>query len=140
MDSVNEVGSAEAVVFFDGVCNFCNGTVNFVIDRNHKGSLKFASLQSNYASEVLGTHNVDTSQLQSIIVLEGDRVFQKSRAALRIASKMDGLWPLLNFFLIIPPFIRDLVYDFIAKNRYKWFGQLDACRIPSPDMKERFLD
>ncbi len=147
MDTVDEVSKAavakksdQAIVFFDGVCNFCNGTVNFVIDRDPKGIFRFASLQSEFAKQKLTPYDIDTSNLYSIILLKNDKVFHKSNAALEIARGMGGLWPLLYIFKIIPAFLRNLIYDFIARNRYKWFGKLDACRIPTPDIKERFLD
>lgn len=141
MDTVDEVAQKEqTIVFFDGVCNFCNSSVNFVIDRDKNQKFKFASLQSELATLKLTPFGVNTSVLHSIILLKNGRIYNKSSAALEIARNMDGLWPLMYAFKIIPGFIRDLVYDFIAKNRYKWFGKLDACRIPTPDMKERFLD
>ncbi len=134
----------EAVILFDGVCNLCNSSVNFVIDRDKAGRFKFSALQSREAAPYLGTcggHDLTSDGLLgSILLIEGDRCYNKSTAALRIARRLDGLWPLLYGFIIVPRFIRDAVYNWIAQNRYKWFGRLDACRLPTPELRQRFLD
>jgi len=129
-----------AVILFDGVCNLCNGSVNFIIDRDKEAYFKFASLQSAEGTELLASHQLPADKLDSIVLVEGARYYQRSTAALRIARKLRGLWPLLYAFIIIPPFIRNLVYDFIAKNRYRWFGRADSCRMPTPELKNRFLE
>lgn len=126
-----------SIIFFDGVCNLCNGAVNFVIDRDPKGKFKLAPLQSAIAADYLKKEQLDN--LNSIALFEDGIIYQKSTAALKIAKKLRGAWPLLYTFIIIPPFIRDFVYDFIAKNRYKWFGKQETCRLPTPDIKARFL-
>lgn len=133
------MASQEQVILFDGVCNLCNSSVNFVIDRDTKQHFKFASLQSEFGQEQVRKIGGDPSQLNSIVLIEGDQFYRKSTAALRVARKLSGGWPLLYAFIIIPPFLRDLVYDFIAKNRYRWFGKEEACRIPTPELKHRFL-
>lgn len=125
------------IIFFDGVCNLCNGAVNFVIDRDPEGKFKLAPLQSDIAAEYLKKEQLDN--LNSIALFEGGKIYQKSSAALRIAKKLSGAWPLLYGLIIIPPFIRDFFYDLIAKNRYKWFGKQESCRMPTPDIKARFL-
>ena len=127
-------------VFFDGVCNFCNSSINFIIDRDPKQKFQFASLQSVIAEEQLPIYGFDPGDLHSIILLMDGKAYQKSTAALKIARQLSGPWPLLYAFIIVPAFIRDAVYSFIAKNRYKWFGKMETCRIPTPDMRERFLD
>ncbi|MDW3193496.1 MAG: thiol-disulfide oxidoreductase DCC family protein [Cytophagales bacterium] len=129
----------EQVILFDGVCNLCNSSVNFVIDRDTQQHFKFASLQSDFGQDQVQKIGDDPSQLNSIVLIEGDRFYRKSTAALRVARKLSGGWPMLYAFIIIPPFLRDLIYDFIAKNRYRWFGKEDACRIPTPELSHRFL-
>ncbi|MFD0940667.1 thiol-disulfide oxidoreductase DCC family protein [Pedobacter boryungensis] len=127
------------VIFFDGVCNLCNGAVQFTIKRDSNNIFRFASLQSEYAAEKIAPFNITPENLDSFILLEDDKVYQRSTAALRVVKKLGGLWPLLYGFIIIPRFIRDAVYNYIAKNRYKWFGKQESCWVPTPDLKEKFL-
>jgi predicted DCC family thiol-disulfide oxidoreductase YuxK len=131
--------NTERIIFFDGVCNLCNGAVNFVIDRDKKGRFKLAALQSEEAKPFLKGAGLDKDELSTILLYEDGKMYKKSTAALRIARNLDGLWPLLYVFMIVPRFIRDGVYSWIAKNRYKWFGKKDSCRMPTPDLKARFL-
>ena len=126
-------------ILFDGVCNLCNSSVNFIIDRD-RGAFKFASLQSSEAQNLLQKSGIDSRKLESIVLVENDAVYNKSTAALRIAGYLKGLWPVAKVFLILPRVIRDFLYDIIARNRYKWFGKQDACRIPTPELRHRFLD
>lgn len=126
------------VVLFDGVCKLCNGSVNFIIGRDSKGRLKLASLQSDYGRAVLKEHGKNPEALDSMMLLEGDRLTEKSTAAIRISKYLDGPWPLCMIFLAIPPFIRNIIYDIFAKNRYKWFGKHDTCRLPDPEFEDRF--
>ena len=128
-----------SIILFDGVCNLCNEAVNFVIKRDTGNVFKFTPLQEKQGVLLLKTHAVDTQKLDSIVLIENEKVYVKSSAALRIARKMSNLWPLFFVFLIIPSFIRDGVYDFIAKNRYKWFGKKEQCMIPTPGLREKFL-
>jgi len=128
-----------SIILFDGVCNLCNGAVNFVIKRDPGNVFKFTPLQEKQGVLLLKTHAVDTQKLDSIVLIENEKVYVKSSAALRIARKLSGLWPLFFVFLIIPSFIRDGVYDFIAKNRYKWFGKKEQCMIPTQGLREKFL-
>jgi len=130
---------AHGIILFDGVCNLCNGAVNFVIDRDPAGFFKFAPLQSNTGRALLEQHALPTETLDSIVLIEGGRVYHRSGAALRIARRLRGGWPLLYSFIIVPRFIRDRVYDFIAAHRYRWFGKEDACRVPTPALRARFL-
>lgn len=125
------------IIFFDGVCNLCNGAVNFVIDRDPEGLFKLAPLQSEIAADYLDEDRI--SKLDSIVLYENGKIYEKSTAALKIAKKLNGAWFLLYTFIIIPPFIRNFVYNIIAKNRYKWFGERETCRMPTEDIKERFL-
>lgn len=130
---------SNSIILFDGVCNLCNGSVQFVIRRDPKGVFRFAALQSSEGQELMRQHGLDTSALYSIIVVSGGKVWQRSRAALEIVRRLSGLWPLLYGFIIVPPFIRDWFYDRIAANRYKWFGKQDECMIPTPELRARFL-
>ena len=128
------------VVLFDGVCNLCNGAVNWLIDHDPKNVLKFASLQSNYGQQIVAKHKLQGEYLNTILLVEDDKVYERSTAVLR-ALKHIGGWPaLLYAFMIVPWFIRNAVYNFVARNRYKWFGKMDACRIPTPELKAKFLD
>lgn len=128
-----------SIILFDGVCNLCNEAVNFVIKRDTGNVFKFTPLQEKQGVLLLKMHAVDTQKLDSIVLIENEKVYVKSSAALRIARKMSNLWPLFFVLLIIPSFIRDGVYDFIAKNRYKWFGKKEQCMIPTPGFREKFL-
>ncbi|MHA7102879.1 thiol-disulfide oxidoreductase DCC family protein [Roseivirga pacifica] len=128
------------VLLFDGVCNLCNGAVNFIIDHDPKGHFKFAALQSDFGQEKLKELGYNQQDFDSLVLLSEDKVYKKSSAALRIAKKLSGLYPLLYVFIIIPPFIRHGVYDIIAKNRYKWWGKRDSCRMPTPELRARFVD
>ncbi|WP_196893835.1 thiol-disulfide oxidoreductase DCC family protein [Aureivirga marina] len=129
----------KSVIFFDGVCNLCNNSVIFIIKRDSKNHFLFAPLQSEESKKLLQHYKYTVSELNTILLLENNKIFTKSSAALRIARKLKGLWFLMAIFLIIPKPIRDLVYDFIAKNRYKWFGKKESCMIPTPETKAKFL-
>lgn len=140
MDTTAKIGPDAKIIFFDGVCNLCNASVNYVIDHDKRKSFAFASLQSPFAMETLKAYGIDNEKLESLVLKKGNTVYRKSSAALEIARELDGLWPLLYILRIIPEFVRDFIYDLIAKNRYSWFGKRDSCRIPTPELKERFLD
>lgn len=128
-----------AIVLFDGVCNFCNASVNFVIDRDKAGYFKFAPLQSELGEKLVTKHGIDTTKTDSIIVIDGERAYTHSSAALRIARKLDGPWSWSYAFMIVPKPIRDFFYRLFAKNRYRLFGKQDACMMPTPDIRARFL-
>jgi predicted DCC family thiol-disulfide oxidoreductase YuxK len=125
---------------FDGVCNLCSGSVQFIIKRDPKAKFKFASLQSAFGQQQLEKLGLDKSSLYSIILLKEDKVYQRSDAALEIARHLRSLWPLFYAFKILPRFMRDGMYNWIAQNRYRWFGRKDACWLPSPHLKSRFID
>ena len=125
-----------AIILFDGVCNLCNGVVTFIIRRDPKGYFRFASLQSEAARKILGRD----AGLETILLVENEVVYSRSAAALRIAKKLSGLWPLLYVFIVVPRPIRDVVYNFIARNRYRWFGKQAACMVPTAELKRRFLE
>ena len=126
------------IILFDGVCNLCINSVQFVIERDKKRQFRFASLQSNIGKKY--QEKAGLSDLGTVLLVENGNIYQKSSAALRIARRLDGLWALLFIFIIIPPFIRNAVYDYIARNRYRWFGKQDSCWLPTPDLKVLFLD
>lgn len=128
------------MVLFDGVCNLCSGAVQFIIKRDKKRIFKFASLQSSYGQEQLDRFKIDKKLLHSIILVRDNQFFQKSDAALEIARQLSGIWPVLSVFKILPRFFRDGLYDLIARNRYRLFGKKDACWIPTPELRERFLE
>lgn len=127
------------VVLFDGVCNLCNSSVNWIIDHDKRNEFRFASLQSDYGQQVINKFNLQGDYLNTVILVDGDRLYTRSAAVLKIAGIIGGVWGLLTVFLIVPAFIRDIVYNFIARNRYKWFGKKESCRIPTPELKSKFL-
>ena len=134
-----EIVQQSNIVFFDGVCNLCNSSVNFLIDRDPQGRLSFCSLQSQFAIDALQGTDFNAKDLDSIIYLENGNFYHKSDAALRIARHLKGFWPILSLFLFLPKFIRDGAYDIIAKNRYRWFGKEESCRMPQPHLAQRFI-
>jgi predicted DCC family thiol-disulfide oxidoreductase YuxK len=128
------------IVLFDGVCNLCNSAVQFIIKRDKKEQFRFASLQGKAGNDLLKKFDLPADLFNSFILVEGDKVYTRSTAALRVAKKLSGGWKLLYGLMIVPRFIRNAVYNVIAKNRYKWFGKRNECMIPTQEMKERFLD
>lgn len=130
------------VMLFDGVCNLCNGAVNFAIDRDPEARLRFASLQSPAARELLARlgHPMPSGDPESILLVERGRVYECSGAALRIARHLSGAWSLLAALLAVPWPLRDLVYRWVAANRYRWFGKADVCRVPTPELRARFIE
>jgi predicted DCC family thiol-disulfide oxidoreductase YuxK len=133
--------SDASVVLFDGVCNLCNGAVNFLIDRDPRGELRFAALQSPAAVALLRSlgHAPPSPEPDSILLVEDGRVYERSTAAIRIARHLGGAWRLLAVLVVVPRPLRDAVYRFIAAHRYRWFGKADTCRIPTPELQARFL-
>lgn len=128
------------IILFDGVCNLCNSAVTFVIQRDPKNRFMFAPLQSKSGERLVKQYHIDTASVDSIILIKNNTAYAKSTAALRIAQSLSGAWPVFSIFLIIPRFIRNWVYDYIAKNRYKWYGKKDACMIPTPELRDKFLE
>jgi predicted DCC family thiol-disulfide oxidoreductase YuxK len=127
-----------SVVLFDGVCNLCNQSVVFIIKRDRSARFKFATLQSSFAREKVNIAN--NRELKSIVLLQDGKIFERSTAALNVARRLDGWWPILYAFVIVPPFIRNWIYDLVARNRYRLFGKRDACMIPTPEVKSRFIE
>jgi len=127
------------VILFDGVCNFCNSSVNFIIARDKKNIFKFAALQSRTGEELQRKFSLDPKDLSSFILIDGEKYYKKTTAALKTAKYFGFPWNLTYMLIIIPPIIRNISYNIIAKNRYKWFGKRNTCRVPSADEKEKFL-
>ena len=143
--------AVNSIVAFDGICNLCNHTVNWIINHDPNQHFKFIALQdierlkaeksdlpemNTVLSEALNDLEPD---LSSVFLIENGQLYKKSTAVLRICRHLSGLYPLLYVYIIIPSVLRDLIYDLIAHNRYKWFGKREHCRLPSPDLKQRFL-
>lgn len=128
------------VILFDGVCNLCNNAITFIIKRDPKNRYRFASLQSNIGKQYLDKHQIDTNHTDSIVLIRGKHAYTKASAALRIALHLSGLWPVLIVFIVIPKFISNSIYDYIASNRYRWFGKRESCMIPTPEIKNKFID
>ena len=126
-------------ILFDGVCNFCDYWVQVALKKDRKGELRFAPLQSEAATQLLMQHHLNTTNLTSVVLIENGKAYTQSTAVCRICRHLSGGWKLLYGFLIIPRFIRDGIYNFIARNRYKWFGKKEACMIPSAEQRSRFL-
>lgn len=126
-------------VLFDGVCNLCNGTVQFIIRNDRRGRFRFAALQSEAGCQLLQQYQLPEKALNTVVLIAGGRAFTRSTAALEIARRLDGAWPVCYAAIALPRFFRDAVYNFIARNRYRWFGKQEACMMPSPELKQRFL-
>lgn len=127
------------IILFDGVCNLCNGSVVFIIKRDKKDVFRFTAIQSDEGQKLIEKYQIDTSKLDSILLFESNNYFAKSTAALRIARHLNGGYPLLYGFIIVPEVFRNWIYDLIARNRYKWFGKKESCMIPTPELKSKFL-
>lgn len=126
------------IILFDGVCNFCDSTVQFIIKRDQAGYFQFASLQSDIGQNLLAQFNISKT-IDSVILIEHEQVFFESTAALKICKKLDRLWPCLYLFILVPPFIRNALYRLFAKYRYRLFGQKSECLLPTPSQRQRFL-
>lgn len=127
------------IVLYDGVCGLCDRSVQLILRNDRRGRFRFAALQSGPGAALLQEHGLPAGALDSIVLVEGGRAWRKSAAALRIARRMDAPWPLLWPLLAVPRPVADLFYDLVAKNRYRIFGKLDACMIPPPEVRARFL-
>lgn len=140
MEEINKkIPENYQIILFDGVCNFCNASINFMIDHDPKKYFKFASLQSEIGQAILRKFNKNTKDFDSVILLKNNQLYQKSAAALEIAKHLSGLWKYLSVFTVLPTPFLNFFYDMIAKNRYKIFGKSESCRIPTPERQERFL-
>lgn len=129
-----------ALLLFDGVCNLCNGFVNFVLDADSEGYFLLGALQSAAARPHLRAFGVDPEALDSVVLIENGRLYTRSTAALRVFRRLDAPWPLLYGLVAVPSPLRDWAYDVIAANRYQWFGKREECRVPTPELRARFLE
>lgn len=127
------------ILLFDGVCNLCNSIVQFIIKRDPKGKFKFSSLQSESGQALLRQFGLPTNDFDSFVFISGDKYFLKSSAGLHVLKKLGGVWKVFFIFIIFPRPLRDFIYNFIAKTRYRIFGKRDTCMVPTPDIKQRFL-
>lgn len=128
------------VLLFDGVCNLCNGAVQFIIRRDRQSTFRFAALQSDAAKSLLQSAGADVGGLpDSMVLIEDGRLYTRSSAALRIARHLQFPWPLVRVFWIVPRPLRNWMYDFVARHRYRWFGRRDQCMLPTPELQARFL-
>ncbi|OEK08664.1 thiol-disulfide oxidoreductase [Flavivirga aquatica] len=129
------------LILFDGVCNLCNSSINYVIKHDKKNIFMFAPLQSKAGKEIIDTYHIDTQKTDSILLYTPEKgIAYKSTAALKVANHLGFPLNLMGIFFIVPAFIRNWVYDFIAKNRYKWYGKKETCMIPTPELKSKFLN
>jgi predicted DCC family thiol-disulfide oxidoreductase YuxK len=129
----------ENLILFDGVCNFCNSSVRFIIRHDKKAVFKFLPIQSALGREIYQSAGLDPDDFQTFLVFTGGRTLVRSDAALEVARQFGDAWRLLGVFRIVPKGVRDWVYSFIARRRYYWFGRRDACMVPSESVKQRFL-
>lgn len=124
----------QLIIFYDGLCGLCDRSVQFVLKHDKKEQFVFATLQSDFAKAHIGQPETD-----SFVLFDHGRIYMESTAALLTLKKLGGMWKMLSVFLVLPSFIRDAVYHFVARNRYKWFGKFDSCKIPSPETRARFI-
>lgn len=136
---MEKISQNNSIVLFDGVCNLCNGFVQFCIEQDQTGQIKYASLQSDIGQILLKKHHLDHTSLATVVLIQDNQAYVQSDVPLQLFKKFGGFWRVLYGFVIIPKFIRDRIYDFIAKNRYKWFGKQESCWMPTPELKSRFL-
>ena len=136
---MTRVDEPKLIVFFDGVCNLCNGTVQFLIRKDKNQLLTFCSLQSERGAEAMKQAGNKSASPKSIILKAGGKYYTKSTAVLKIAQALGGKWKLLYPAILIPRPVRDLAYDLVAKNRYRWFGRSETCMVPDPSLATRFL-
>jgi len=129
----------QPIILFDGVCNFCNGAVNFTIKRDKQKQIRFAALQSEAGRQLVQQYGLPADDMRSFLFIENSKVYNRSTAALKVCMYLKGLWPLCYGLIVIPAFIRNGIYDWIARNRYKWFGERHECMVPTPDVRARFL-
>jgi predicted DCC family thiol-disulfide oxidoreductase YuxK len=129
----------ERILFFDGVCNLCNGTVQWIVRHDQQQHIQFAALQSDAAQQKLLPLGIDPTQLQSMVLLEGGVAYTRSTGVLRLARALGAPYSWAYVLMVVPAPVRDFFYKILAKNRYAWFGQRESCMMPTPDLKKRFL-
>ena len=131
--------SGRPIILFDGVCNYCNSMVNFIIRQDKKKRFLFAPLQSSVARNLLQDHHLPLNDFDSFILFDKEKIYMRSSASLNVFRKLPWYWKWTQIFWIIPKFFRDGIYNFIAKNRYRWFGRKETCMVPTPEFQNRFL-
>ena len=137
---MNKLINEKFLVLFDGVCNLCNASVQYIIKHDKKDKFRFTAIQSEIGQQIIQTNQIDTFKMDSIILYsEKKGISYKSTAALKIAMLLGFPINVLGILLIIPPFLRNWIYDFIAKNRYKWYGRRESCMVPTPELKKKFI-
>lgn len=127
------------IILFDGVCNFCNAAINFVLKQDKKDIFRFAPLQSEAGKKLLQQYHLSTEDFESFILIDKGKVYKKSAAALNVMNQLPWYFKEIQVLRIVPVFLRDAIYDFIACNRYKWFGKKESCMIPTPEISNKFL-
>ena len=127
------------IILFDGICNFCNASINFIIQQDKKKIFRFAALQSERGQKLLEHYHLPKEGFDSFVLIDEDKVYKKSAAGLQVYSKLPWYWKWTQAFWIMPQFLRDGIYNFIARNRYKWFGKKEACMTPTAEVRSRFL-
>lgn len=137
---MTEKDKGHPLIIFDGVCNYCCGVVNFIIRRDPGGVFRFAPFQSEAARKVLGQYDYPADSLDSFVLIEDGKLYTKSEAGLRVQKLLGGFHKLLYAFILVPAPLRDAVYDYIARHRYEWYGKKNECMVPTPDIKNRFLE
>lgn len=137
-EELNEM-KGKSVVLIDGVCHLCQGLVRFIIPRDPKGRFLFASLQSEVAAKLLNGAGLESGQLSTVVLLEDGVYYTESAAVLRIARKLRFPWPAAYLFILVPRSLRNALYKFVARNRYRWFGRDEQCLLPTPEIRQRFL-
>lgn len=129
------------IILFDGVCNFCNDSVRFIMKHDKNDLYRYASLQSELGQSLTQSRDIDTDKIDSIVLIQpGVAYYLKSDAALQIAKNLSGFYSILSFFIYLPSWFRDFFYDIIARNRYQWFGKKEACPMPTPNEQDKFLE
>jgi predicted DCC family thiol-disulfide oxidoreductase YuxK len=139
MDRPHEILSAHPIILFDGHCILCNRLTRFIIQRDKKGAFRFASLDSDVGRWLIEKYGVQKTD-DTVVLIEGNNPYLRSNAILRMFSRLGGLWSLVSLGFAVPRFVRDLLYNFIARNRYRWFGKYGACPLPTPETEGRMLD
>ena len=134
------MSSTHPILLFDGHCTLCTNSVQFVLKHEKNKNIQFASLQSTIGKKLLQEHHINPNEVDSLVLIINEKVYTKSSGALQLTKYLKGLYPLLFGFIVVPSFIRNAVYDYVARNRYKWFGKSDHCMVPTPELKERFLE
>jgi len=134
------INNEQPIIFFDGICNLCNGSVQVILKIDKKNCFLFSSLQSEFAQQNLKHFLNENPNIDSVILLLNGKIYTKSEAAFEIIRQIGGFWKILLLFRIFPLSFRNFIYDFIGKNRYKWFGKKESCMLPKPEFKNRFLE